>query len=835
MINEKIPKQLKKEGFRFIKVRMNSKIPSEMDWQNKNNYLYNDEEFLKHKGNYGVCTGYNNLLVIDFDDLDAWEKLKDELPKTFAVKTASKGMPHLYYYCDDVSNFAINRGKDRVIDGQGKGKQVIGVGSEINDKEYKIFADYEITKLPLNILKKIKNLYKDENKKAVENTTKTIIEQGVSEGSRNEDLFKIACRNRKDGVSKEITIKEINFINQESKKPLPQTEIKTLIESAYKYENKNLTNKDEEIKILLNKPKKKYQSLGIGVHDNVFYFGTTIEKENLKLNAIITSDKKIYVSWINYFKGHKIEDNKIKQDFGLEYRFDLFDDCIDYMWSNKSISQWLYEDIEKISLRDIFELIKNKNKELVYHVDERTHIYVACDIISNYFYPLFNSKGRTYFSADFESGKSRQSLIYQLLSFNPLFASNISPASFERVIESTGGTIIVDNFDNMPEELKNLTLQVIEVYYKKGGKKITSSGENNKPIAYNGYSPLIINNIIGLNHVTESRCNKILMLRTDKKEITDKKITSEDIFWNETRDKLHILALQNWEKVRQYYQKLEIKEFKGRTLEKTEAVLTIAKCISEDVFNDLISFLKEINEQQDIKELNDNWEFILFEQLKKEQDEEIIISNKKITDAVLSKIVDIEAKPEKINDVKMKFSRYIGKVLSSTPVFKKFLSMGKVKYIIRKEDLNKIIRIKGFDKYLDDSTKSTNPTNPTNPTNSTTNNNADLTLLDSTINNNNEKTSKLVYPLKNKKIVESVGLVESLQGGGDNIENVTIEDEIEETIPQIIKFNDKGEGLSFHKLKVLSGLDDEDLSKKITYFKRKGDIFEHKPDRLKAI
>ena len=48
-------------------------------------------------GNVGICTGYGNLIVIDFDD-EAYQNLKEKLlPKTFTIRTAGKGLKHFYY------------------------------------------------------------------------------------------------------------------------------------------------------------------------------------------------------------------------------------------------------------------------------------------------------------------------------------------------------------------------------------------------------------------------------------------------------------------------------------------------------------------------------------------------------------------------------------------------------------------------------------------------------------------------------------------------------------------------------------------------------------------
>jgi len=92
----------------------------------------------------------------------------------------------------------------------------------------------------------------------------------------------------------------------------------------------------EQIKIqeMLKKPKPKFKSLGMGVHNDTFYFGSKIYDENgSSFDAIITSDKKIYVNWHFGWKSTGI--NQIRNHFGLNYRWEFFDSILDGTWITK--------------------------------------------------------------------------------------------------------------------------------------------------------------------------------------------------------------------------------------------------------------------------------------------------------------------------------------------------------------------------------------------------------------------------------------------------------------------------------------------------------------------
>jgi len=98
----KIPEQLKKEEFRFIKIRPKSKLPLEKGWQKDNNYSFKDLSLLSYiqkNDIYGVLTGFGNLVVIDCDLRLLETIVEKNLPETFKVRTPSGGS-HFYYISD---------------------------------------------------------------------------------------------------------------------------------------------------------------------------------------------------------------------------------------------------------------------------------------------------------------------------------------------------------------------------------------------------------------------------------------------------------------------------------------------------------------------------------------------------------------------------------------------------------------------------------------------------------------------------------------------------------------------------------------------------------------
>jgi len=163
-----IPKELQKEGMRFCLINKNTKFPIEKGWTTKG-YQYNDEKLKNHLekgGNYGTIGGYNNLIIIDFDNEELQTKIINKLPKTFTVKTGG-GLLHLYYYSDKTESYKIlDKNKETLADIQGSGKMVVAPGStHPNGNKYEVYKDEQINEINYAELKALLEPYNYQQKK----------------------------------------------------------------------------------------------------------------------------------------------------------------------------------------------------------------------------------------------------------------------------------------------------------------------------------------------------------------------------------------------------------------------------------------------------------------------------------------------------------------------------------------------------------------------------------------------------------------------------------------------------------------------------------------------
>lgn len=223
-IEDKIPKQLRQVGFRFCKLAWKpdekgicGKIPCETHWQDTKNYAWDDprlQEWLAAGNNIGVCTGYKMLFVPDIDSQEIYDKVKDKLPKTFMVKSGGRGLPHYYYFLDDVDEVP-NR-KEGKVDLRGLGGQVVCAGSVLKRPEGSIIGEYTILEdYPIQHISwlKIKEIFEiDTVEKGKQAKEKDTSRSGKEWG----ELLRLIRRSQKttEGLDKDSIFKQMELFSK---------------------------------------------------------------------------------------------------------------------------------------------------------------------------------------------------------------------------------------------------------------------------------------------------------------------------------------------------------------------------------------------------------------------------------------------------------------------------------------------------------------------------------------------------------------------------------------------------------------------------------------------
>ncbi len=231
-----------KQGKKIFRLKTNSKEPAESGWQQK---ATSDEQtvkamFNKHPdSNYGILTGPDNgLVVLDIDEKNdvsgsasIIKHISDADLDTYTVSTPSDGR-HCYYVSFDPSL------KNRTamlpgVDFRGRGGYIVGPGSKINGKAYKVITDKPVMQLPQSIVQLIAQ------KKVVQLAAQSPL-AGVNQGGRDDAIFKYARSLLKVGLSHPeaatlVLTKAGNCIP-----PFPEEQALKCLNSAWNYKADNI-------------------------------------------------------------------------------------------------------------------------------------------------------------------------------------------------------------------------------------------------------------------------------------------------------------------------------------------------------------------------------------------------------------------------------------------------------------------------------------------------------------------------------------------------------------------------------------------------------------------
>lgn len=463
----------------------------------------------------------------------------------------------------------------------------------------------------------------------------------------------------------------------------------TCVDDKFYLKSEGLTIRELEIKEVLSKEKPLFQSIGMGLNNGILYFGTKFYKEGQFYDSIVTSDKKIYVDWKN--------SNEIKENFKLNYRFPLYHDVIDYMWSNTGkygIRAWLFENLDNITIKEMYEDVLKLFKWKYWHPEEKIYKHHALSLISNYFLPIFEMKGREIIYGESGFGKTRLSRIYQLLTFNPVMSADWSDSSIYRTIESVSPTVIVDNFDSVEEEKRKRILHIFDVGAYKKGKSIRSEGKSFRPTGFNNFSNMILNSITNIKEVSENRSNITRTLKTEKPELT--KLEDENYIWSEIRDKIHVCALQNYQEVQKIYEELKEEKIVSRELERVAPILTIAKIVDNNLYEEMVGFYIKENNRRKIKDLKEDWVYLAVEKIaeKLENENEVELRIKDVIDELAPEIFSTTDK--NFDRKKHGLSVVIGSAFKNCILFPVRTLHGYPVYTFTKEKIIQFCKLKDF-------------------------------------------------------------------------------------------------------------------------------------------
>lgn len=346
---------------------------------------------------------------------------------------------------------------------------------------------------------------------------------------------------------------------------------------------------------------------GIGLIGDTLYYGfknTPKTKHEEPFDFVIDSKGNFYL------------DDDFESQFRVVTRFPFYRDVLNRTMSMGAIRNFLrgmgqQNEIDMTCANNLAEMMStgldyfNKTidvlKHYIYIRDEEVYHIIASYIFLTYIYVYFSAVPRLFLNAEYGSGKTKTMDLIGMLCFNPMVASDPSASSLFRTIESTGATILIDDFDKIDAEMKNALDRIWRVGYKKGQKVARTNKETLEPEAFDIYGCSIMNNIESVNEVSLSRSLKINLERAIDQPQVNVELKDNDCDLLKLRDDIQTLCLLNAENFHQFlstFEPTENKVLKARNRELALPIEAIMRFYGDELTDDVVAYMTNMLDTQ---------------------------------------------------------------------------------------------------------------------------------------------------------------------------------------------------------------------------------------------
>jgi len=242
--------------------------------------------------------------------------------------------------------------------------------------------------------------------------------------------------------------------------------------------------------------------------------------------------------------------------------------------------------------------------------------------------------------------------------------------------------------------------------------------DDKRPMGFDLYCHMLVNNIGGLDDVCESRsCKHCLMKCPDSFEAPE--IENEVDKWQADRDALYLCGLLHWQEVKASYDSLEEKSLKNRALEIDKATLAVAKLIGPEVYAKVLGYITNNNSRRKMADLENDWVFHAIKWWKSHAIDQWKSAGD-CAEEIAGDCLNVQADSPFFKKDLKSLAWQIGKALSRYPVVETRMFGGTKQYKMNEKNWNAVAKARGYEQCFNlidfMPTITTIPTIPTMPT-----------------------------------------------------------------------------------------------------------------------
>ncbi len=419
-------------GLNVIPIKPNSKEPL-LPWRGLQERKLTDTEIRRYftEGvNVGIVCGRisNNLVVLDFDNMEVFNKVKKYLPETLTIKTAHDNR-QLYYRTD----FPIRKSRisQLKIDIQGEGSYVVAPPSRIEDGlTYEFVLQRPIAHWGGDFDFELQEIIHKVFKIKPEPFNISQILTGVLEGERDESAIRLATWYRRQGKTAEETLGLMLEWNRLNNPPLPDNVIEEKVKSAYKRE------KPYAYKFIEPKT-EKIASPGEDLDEIIF--------EQIRTGEYVALDKKT---------------GTISKRTSIITKGKIYTPIDPSLWPLSNHPQ------SYGSLKELW----NEVKQFIYdHVDaSEGYDLLTAWVLASWVPEKWRSVPYLFFYGPAGSGKTWALEVLASICLRGLLSPSVTPSVLFRLCDTWRPTVFLDETEIYLKEDKAAILHLLNAGYRKG-------------------------------------------------------------------------------------------------------------------------------------------------------------------------------------------------------------------------------------------------------------------------------------------------------------------------------------------------------------------------------
>jgi len=394
------------------------------------------------------------------------------------------------------------------------------------------------------------------------------------------------------------------MVNEKTTKRKAKQKINELIPGA------NLETNDYESSYIWEESKvQQIKSFPQDILNGNLSFGLLFPKiEEVKdKEGNITGKTQTFIPRIvNQSLGVRSITNRFKEDNNL--KFSSFPSYLPRRWNLEDIKAYIDRTKEQVDSKELLSKIVGQYEKYLFIRSKTWYKVHSLWDIGTYLYMLFSAYPFLELRGIAGTGKTKSMTISSLIAFNGSeIMINPSEATLFREKEDIRGTTYFDEAEKLWVYNKttrryegDTRTELINASYSKAGKVPRQEKFGNKFVTkwYSPYGPVQLGSINGLFGATETRAITRITTKSPNSDERGEKEPEDDRqekIWVEIRDLCYRFALDNYSKIKKIYSNFPRDVgLKRRDLQLWRPILSIAKFIDEELYNEILEFAKEL-------------------------------------------------------------------------------------------------------------------------------------------------------------------------------------------------------------------------------------------------